>query len=57
MSHGDWYGILKIAAPTNQIFSFIYLFIIVFTLNYLVYGLVMAILLEAFNECLEVDHH
>ncbi|CAK66104.1 unnamed protein product (macronuclear) [Paramecium tetraurelia] len=52
MTNDDWYGVLALGTKVNQIFAFIYSFSMIHFLNYITYGLVMAILLDGFGEYL-----
>ncbi|CAD8075875.1 unnamed protein product [Paramecium primaurelia] len=52
MTNDDWYGVLALGTQVNQIFAFIYSFSMIHFLNYITYGLVMAILLDGFGEYL-----
>lgn len=52
MTNDDWYGILALGSEINMVFAFIYSFSMVHFLNYITYGLVMAILLDGFGEYL-----
>ncbi|CAD8110423.1 unnamed protein product [Paramecium primaurelia] len=52
MTNDDWYGVLILGTQVNQIFAFIYSFSMIHFLNYITYGLVMAILLDGFGEYL-----
>lgn len=49
MTNDDWYGVLILGTNINVIFSLIYSLSMVFFLNYITYGLVMAILLDGFG--------
>ncbi|CAD8123254.1 unnamed protein product [Paramecium sonneborni] len=48
----NWYCILRVGSQINKIFAFIYSFSMIHFLNYITYGLVMAILLDGFGEYL-----
>jgi hypothetical protein len=52
MTNDDWYGVLVLGTKVNQVFAFLYSFSMIHFLNYITYGLVMAILLDGFGEYL-----
>lgn len=49
MTNDDWFGVLVLGSEINLVFAMIYSLSMVFFLNYLTYGLVMAILLDGFG--------
>ncbi|CAD8198931.1 unnamed protein product [Paramecium pentaurelia] len=53
MTNDDWYGVYVIGSDINFTFSIIYSFSLVLILNYLTYGLVMAVLLDGFGKYLD----
>lgn len=53
MTNDDWYGVYVIGGDINFTFSIIYSFSLVLILNYLTYGLVIAILLDGFGKYLD----
>ncbi len=53
MTNDDWYGLLTIGSEVNTVESIIYMFSMVYILNYIVQGLVMAILLDGFSMYLD----
>lgn len=52
MTNDDWYGVYVLGSGINFTFSIIYSFSLVLILNYLTYGLVIAILLDGFGKYL-----
>jgi len=52
MTNDDWYGVYVIGSDIDHTFSIIYSFSLVLILNYLTYGLVMAVLLDGFGKYL-----
>ena len=53
MTNDDWYGVYVIGTGLNKISATIYSFSMVIILNYLTYGLVLAILLDGFGKYLD----
>ncbi|CAD8187083.1 unnamed protein product [Paramecium octaurelia] len=53
MTNDDWYGVYVIGSDIDFTFSIIYSFSMVLILNYLTYGLVMAVLLDGFGKYLD----
>ena len=53
MTNDDAYGMMAYTVDTNGITSFLYYFALVFVINYMIVGLVMAVLLDAFSSELE----
>ncbi|CAK56635.1 unnamed protein product (macronuclear) [Paramecium tetraurelia] len=53
MTNDDWYGVYVIGSDIDFTFSIIYSFSLVLILNYLTYGLVMAVLLDGFGKYLD----
>jgi hypothetical protein len=52
----DWYGVLRLGTTySNQAITIIYCLGVVFLLNYMIWGLVMAVLLDAFSKQLEKE--
>lgn len=49
MTNDDWYGVYRIGAVSNHTYSMIFCYSLVFILNYFIYGIVMAILLDGFS--------
>ncbi|CAD8111377.1 unnamed protein product [Paramecium primaurelia] len=52
MTNDDWYGVYVMGGSLNYIFAVIYSYSMVIILNYLTYGLVLAILLDGFGKYL-----
>jgi hypothetical protein len=58
ITNDDWYGILVLATIHSEIWiALTYCFVMIFVINYMIFGLVMAILLDAFSKELELDDH
>lgn len=55
MCNDDWYGVLVLGTGVTRYFTIVYLFLLIFLVNYLTYGLVMAILLDGFGKYLEEE--
>lgn len=53
MTNDDWYGTLVLGTNVNRDFGVIYSYSMVIILNYLTYGLVLAILLDGFGKYLD----
>ena len=53
MTNDDWYGVYAIGSQVNLTAAVIFSFSMVLILNYLTYGLVLAILLDGFGRYLE----
>ncbi|CAD8095967.1 unnamed protein product [Paramecium sonneborni] len=53
MTNDDWYGVYVIGSEINTVAATIYSFSMVIILNYLTYGLVLAILLDGFGRYLD----
>lgn len=53
MTNDDWYGVYVIGSEINTVAAIIYSFSMVIILNYLTYGLVLAILLDGFGRYLD----
>jgi len=53
MTNDDWYGVLVLGTNVNLNFGVIYSYSMVIILNYLTYGLVLAILLDGFGKYLD----
>lgn len=53
MTNDDWYGVLVLGTNINLNFGIIYSYSMVIILNYLTYGLVLAILLDGFGKYLD----
>lgn len=49
MTNDDWYGVFRLGTEFNIYYAVIYSYTMVFVLNYFVYGIVMAILLDGFS--------
>ncbi|CAD8054707.1 unnamed protein product [Paramecium primaurelia] len=56
MTNDDWYGVYVIGSELNLTAAVIFSFSMVLILNYLTYGLVLAILLDGFGKYLEEKH-
>ncbi|CAD8054705.1 unnamed protein product [Paramecium primaurelia] len=60
MTNDDWYGVYVMGSDINYTFAVIYSYSMVIILNYLTYGLFMAILLDGFgkylNQSIENTH-
>ena len=52
MTNDDWYGVYVMGGYIDYTFSVIYSYSMVIILNYLTYGLVIAILLDGFGKYL-----
>lgn len=52
MTNDDWYGVYVMGGGLNYNFGVIYSYSMVIILNYLTYGLVLAILLDGFGKYL-----
>ncbi|CAD8106693.1 unnamed protein product [Paramecium sonneborni] len=53
MTNDDWFGVYRIGSEIQKEFSIAYSILLVFTLNYFIYGILMAILLDGFSQYLE----
>ena len=53
MTNDDWYGVFVLGTGINETFGIIYSYSMVIVLNYLTYGLVLAILLDGFSKYLD----
>lgn len=53
MTNDDWYGAFVLGTGINQTFAVVYAYSMVIILNYLTYGLVLAILLDGFGKYLD----
>ncbi|CAD8147067.1 unnamed protein product [Paramecium octaurelia] len=53
MTNDDWYGVYVMGSDLNYTFAVIYSYSMVIILNYLTYGLFMAILLDGFGKYLD----
>ncbi|CAD8122391.1 unnamed protein product [Paramecium sonneborni] len=49
MTNDDWYGVYVMGGNINYVFAVIYSYSMVIVLNYITYGLVLAILLDGFG--------
>jgi hypothetical protein len=49
MTNDDWYGVYVMGSDLNYYFAVIYSYSMVIVLNYITYGLVLAILLDGFG--------
>jgi hypothetical protein len=49
MTNDDWYGVYVMGSDINYYFAVIYSYSMVIVLNYITYGLVLAILLDGFG--------
>ncbi|CAD8111921.1 unnamed protein product [Paramecium sonneborni] len=60
MTNDDWYGVYVMGGNINYVFAVIYSYSMVIVLNYITYGLVLAILLDGFGaidkEMMEQDN-
>lgn len=52
MTNDDWYGVYVMGSDQNYTFAVLYSYSMVIILNYLTYGLFMAILLDGFGKFL-----
>lgn len=56
ITNDDWYGVLVLGTKYSRPWIAIaYTFTMIFVINYLIYGLVMAVLLDAFSKELFQD--
>ncbi|CAD8209125.1 unnamed protein product [Paramecium pentaurelia] len=53
MTNDDWYGVFVLGTGINETFGTLYSYSMVIVLNYLTYGLVLAILLDGFSKYLD----
>ncbi|CAD8125822.1 unnamed protein product [Paramecium sonneborni] len=53
MTNDDWYGVFVLGTGINETFGIVYSYSMVIVLNYLTYGLVLAILLDGFSKYLD----
>ncbi|CAK56623.1 unnamed protein product (macronuclear) [Paramecium tetraurelia] len=53
MTNDDWFGVYRIGTEVQTELSITYSIGLVFTLNYFIYGIMMAILLDGFSQYLE----
>ncbi|CAK82706.1 unnamed protein product (macronuclear) [Paramecium tetraurelia] len=53
MTNDDWYGVFILGTGINETFAVVYSYSMVIVLNYLTYGLVLAILLDGFGKYLD----
>ncbi|CAD8123231.1 unnamed protein product [Paramecium sonneborni] len=53
MTNDDWYGVFVLGTDINETFAVVYSYSMVIILNYLTYGLVLAILLDGFGKYLD----
>ncbi|CAD8208793.1 unnamed protein product [Paramecium pentaurelia] len=53
MTNDDWYGVFVLGTGINETFGTVYSYSMVIILNYLTYGLVLAILLDGFSKYLD----
>ena len=53
MTNDDWYGVFVLGTDINETFAVVYSYSMVIVLNYLTYGLVLAILLDGFGKYLD----
>ncbi|CAD8106039.1 unnamed protein product [Paramecium primaurelia] len=53
MTNDDWFGVYRIGTEVQTELSITYSISLVFTLNYFIYGIMMAILLDGFSQYLE----
>ena len=49
LTNDDWYGVYVMGGEINYIFAVLYSYSMVIFLNYITYGLVLAILLDGFG--------
>lgn len=49
MTNDDWFGVYRIGTTVNLELTVVFSFVLVFTLNYFVFGIMMAILLDGFS--------
>lgn len=57
MTNDDWYGVLILGSSINKEATIIYCFFLIYIVNYLVQGLVMAILLDGFSKYMEESNN
>lgn len=51
ITNDDWYGVLVLGTMYSEPWiALAYTFTLIFVINYLIYGLVMAVLLDAFSK-------
>jgi hypothetical protein len=55
MTNDDWYGLLVLGSEINTSFTVFYLFTMVYVLNYIIVGLLMAILLDGFSKYMDEE--
>ncbi|CAD8084276.1 unnamed protein product [Paramecium sonneborni] len=53
MTNDDWFGVYRIGTEVKKELAVTFSIALVFTLNYFIYGIVMAILLDGFSQYLE----
>ncbi|CAD8187071.1 unnamed protein product [Paramecium octaurelia] len=53
MTNDDWFGVYKVGTEVQTELSITYSIVLVFTLNYFTFGIMMAILLDGFSQYLE----
>ncbi|CAK62925.1 unnamed protein product (macronuclear) [Paramecium tetraurelia] len=53
MTNDDWFGVYKVGTEVQTELSITYSIALVFTLNYFIFGIMMAILLDGFSQYLE----
>mgnify|MGYP001807816736 CR=1 FL=1 len=49
MTNDDWFGVYRIGTEVKKELAVTYSIALVFTLNYFIYGIMMAILLDGFS--------
>jgi hypothetical protein len=55
MTNDDWYGVLYMGVDQNKYFGLAYSYSMMYIVNFVTYGLVMAILLEGFGKYLDEE--
>lgn len=49
MTNDDWFGVYRVGTEITKELSIAYSISLVFTLNYFIYGIMMAIVLDGFS--------
>lgn len=55
LTNDDWYGVLILGSSVSRFGTIFYCFSMIYIVNYLTFGLVMAILLDGFSQYLEEE--
>ena len=53
ITNDDWYGVMVLGSGVNKGATVAYCFVMIYLINYLVIGLVMAIVLDGFGKYME----